>query len=55
MKTRGMGMARKLSLEFPGAIYALINRGNAPAWIFDDDRTKAVFADCLLDAAGRRG
>jgi len=50
-----MGMARKLRLEFPGAIYHVINRGNDRAWIFDDDRTKAAFADCLFDAAVRNG
>ena len=48
-------MARKLRLEFPGAIYHVINRGNDRAWIFDDDRTKAAFADCLFDAAVRNG
>jgi hypothetical protein len=36
-------MARKLRLEFPGAIYHVINRGNCWADIFKTDKTKAAF------------
>ena len=46
-------MARKLRLEFPGAIYHVINRGNYRAWIFEDERTQAAFEACLFEAAER--
>jgi putative transposase len=48
-------MARKLRLEFPGAIYHVINRGNYRAWVFSNARTKAAFEACLLDACVRNG
>ena len=46
-------MARKLRLEFPGAIYHIINRGNYRSWIFRDDKTKAAFETCLFEACER--
>ncbi len=46
-------MARKLRLEFPGAIYHVINRGNYRRWIFESDRTKAAFEACLFEACAR--
>ena len=46
-------MARKLRLEFPGAIYHLINRGNYRSWIFADEKSKAAFESCLLEACER--
>jgi REP element-mobilizing transposase RayT len=48
-------MARKLRLEFPGAIYHVINRGNYRSWIFDSPGTKRAFADCLFAACVRAG
>jgi REP element-mobilizing transposase RayT len=36
-------MARKLRLEFPGAVYHVINRGNYRAYVFDDAETKLAF------------
>lgn len=48
-------MARKLRLEYPGAIYHVINRGNYRTWIFKDDATKAAFERCLFDACERCG
>jgi REP element-mobilizing transposase RayT len=45
------GMARKLRLEFPGARYHVINRGNYRSEIFQSDRTKAAFENCLIEAA----
>jgi REP element-mobilizing transposase RayT len=42
-------------LEFPGAIYHVINRGNYRSWVFRDDRTKAAFESCLFDACERCG
>lgn len=46
-------MPRKLRLEFPGAIYHVINRGNYRRWIFADDPTKAAFESCLFEACAR--
>ena len=46
-------MARKLRLEFPGAIYHVINRGNYRRWIFADDKTKHAFERCLFEACAR--
>lgn len=48
-------MARKLRLEFPGAIYHIINRGNYRDWVFKDDQTKAAFEACLFEACQRCG
>lgn len=48
-------MARKLRLEFPGAIYHVINRGNYRSWVFKEDDTKAAFERCLFDACERSG
>lgn len=49
------GMARKLRLEFPGAIYHVINRGNYRAWIFKEDGAKAAFESCLFAACTKSG
>ena len=46
-------MARKLRLEFPGACYHVINRGNYQANIFRADSTKAAFQSCLFEACGK--
>ena len=43
-------MARKLRLEFPGATYHIINRGNYRSWIFKDESTKAAFESCLFES-----
>jgi putative transposase len=43
-------MARKLRLEFPGAIYHVINRGNYRADIFQSEGAKAAFEACLFEA-----
>ena len=48
-------MARKLRLEFPGAIYHVINRGNYRAWIFSTEGARAAFETCLFDACVRYG
>jgi putative transposase len=46
-------MARKLRLEFPGACYHVINRGNYRTDIFKTEGAKQAFEDCLLEAAAR--
>jgi REP element-mobilizing transposase RayT len=46
-------MAFRLRLQFPGAIYHVINRGNYRSWIFAHPKTKAAFESCLFDACAR--
>lgn len=43
-------MARKLRLEFPGACYHVLNRGNDRAQVFSDEKTRAAFEECLFEA-----
>ena len=43
-------MARKLRIEFPGAVYHVINRGNYRSDVFAADSTKAAFETCLFEA-----
>jgi len=46
-------MARKLRLEFPGAIYHVINRGNYRADVFAGEKAKAAFETCLWEACAK--
>jgi putative transposase len=46
-------MARKLRLEYPGAIYHVINRGNYRTWIFREPKTRTAFQTCLFEACER--
>jgi REP element-mobilizing transposase RayT len=48
-------MARKLRLEYPGACYHVINRGNYRADVFRTERTKAAFEACLFEACVKSG
>jgi REP element-mobilizing transposase RayT len=48
-------MARKLRLEFPGAIYHVINRGNYRADIFRSEGAKAAFEGCLFESCAKSG
>ena len=48
-------MARKLRLEFPGAIYHVINRGNYRADVFQTAGAQAAFETCLFEAAQKSG
>ena len=48
-------MARKLRLEFPGALYHIINRGNYRRWIFDAASTRTAFEACLFEGCERSG
>ena len=48
-------MARKLRLEFPGACYHVINRGNYRADIFRSEGAKAAFEACLFEACAKSG
>lgn len=42
-----------MRLEYPGAIYHVINRGNYRTWAFRDPATKRAFEECLFEACGR--
>ena len=44
-------MARKVRLEYRGAFYHVINRGNYRSWIFETDGAKKSFLKCLKEAA----
>ena len=46
-------MARKLRLEFPGACYHVINRGNYRADIFATERARVAFEACLFEACAK--
>ena len=48
-------MARKLRLEYPGAIYHVINRGNYQADIFQTEGAKAACESCLFTACANSG
>ena len=48
-------MARKLRLEFPGACYHVINRGNYRSDIFRTTGAKAAFEGCLFEACAKSG
>jgi hypothetical protein len=47
-----LGMARKPRIEFEGACYHVINRGNYRSDVFATDKTKAAFEKCLFEACG---
>jgi REP element-mobilizing transposase RayT len=46
-------MARKLRLEFPGACYHVINRGNYRVDIFKTEGARQAFEACLFEACTR--
>lgn len=48
-------MARKPRIEFPGAIYHVLNRGNYKADLFDTSGAAQAFADCLFETCERMG
>lgn len=48
-------MARKLRLEFPGAIYHVINRGNYRAHVFESAGARQAFEECVFAACERSG
>ncbi|MBU6401321.1 MAG: transposase, partial [Verrucomicrobia bacterium] len=48
-------MARKLRLEYPGAIYHVMNRGNRGDPIFRDDADRARFVATLAEVCVRAG
>jgi REP element-mobilizing transposase RayT len=48
-------MARKLRVEYPGAIYHVLNRGDRREPIFRDDADRKGFVETLDEACGRSG
>ncbi len=48
-------MPRKLRLEFPGACYHVINRGNYRAHVFAAEKTRLAFEACLFEACAKSG
>lgn len=48
-------MARRLRLEYPGAIYHVINRGNYRSSIFETEGAKVGFEKALFEACERAG
>src|SRR5690606_14884663 len=40
-------MARKFRIEYPGAFYHVINRGNYRSWIFESEGARRGFLLCL--------
>ena len=46
-------MARKLRVEYPGAIYHVMNRGDRREPIFRDDKDRQGFLDTLAEASGK--
>ena len=48
-------MARKLRLQYAGAFYHVINRGNYRADVFASDGAKEAFLECLGEACEKTG
>ena len=48
-------MARKLRVEYPGAIYHVMNRGDRREHIFKDDEDRQGFLAALGEACKRVG
>lgn len=48
-------MARKPRIEYEGAVYHVISRGNYRADVFAQETTRAAFLKCLNDAAAKAG
>ena len=47
---RSVPMARKLRVQYPGAIYHVMNRGDRREPIFHDDQDRMLFLDTLSEA-----
>src|SRR5687767_8825342 len=45
-------MARRNRLQFPGAVYHVMSRGNRKSPIVDDDHDRRTFMSTFSDAAG---
>jgi len=48
-------MVRSLRVEYSGAVYHVLNRGNYRKPVFETPEAKQVFEDCLFRACERYG
>jgi putative transposase len=48
-------MARQLRVEYPGAIYQVMTRGDRREAIFQDDKDREVFLAALAEVCGKTG
>ena len=48
-------MARKIRIQYPGAIYHVMNRGDRREEIFRDDLDRRCFLQTLQEACGKTG
>ncbi len=48
-------MPRPLCIEYPGAIYHMMNRGDRREAIYRDDEDRATFLRTLGEACGKTG
>jgi len=48
-------VARKVRIQYPGAVYHVMSRGNQGQAIFRDDRDRAVFLDTLSEGSEKTG
>src|SRR5213593_1680583 len=48
-------MARKVRVEYPGAIYHIVSRGNHREAIFRDDEDREQFISTLAEACAKTG
>jgi hypothetical protein len=48
-------MARKLRVEYPGAVYHVMNRGDRREAIFREDRDRVLFLETLAEACLKTG
>jgi len=48
-------MARKIRVEYPGAVYHVMNRGDRREAIFKDDKDRQMFLSTVAEACGKTG
>ena len=48
-------MARKLRIEYPGAVYHVMSRGNQGGLIFRDDRDRKLFLETVAEGCEKTG
>ena len=48
-------MARKFRVEYPGAMYHVMNRGDRRELIFKDDKDRVLFLETLAECCGKTG
>jgi len=48
-------MARKLRIQYPGAIYHVMNRGDRREAIFEDDKDRERLLETLTEACAKTG